>query len=423
MAYLIRQPQFGYRIRQLRAQRGLSQRQLASDTVSASYVSLIESGIRTPSAQVVVHFARILRMPLSELVNSADLLLDDPDRARAAAQAGPRGAYDEIDRLVREFLARGADPGEVRAHLVAAYRDAADRDDPVAMLRCGTVLQRYHSLEGDEKARLRLMAELSGAATASGTAEFAVRAATDHAAAARDAGHYPQAQEQLSVAARLIDHGGLSGSMEHLRLLSVEVSVLAEVGDRAGVLSRVDALLDVAETAEPFWRGRALWAAGVALGRAGETGRTVTCVRAATRLLAGPDTSATDWARFLRSAVSALLDAGADLAEVERYVHAARTVLGAPGEDAVTAVLRARYALARGDAATAWQISCAVPDDAVSGYELIRLVLTRGRAAAALGRVDEALDRLRAAARCAEEMSAFQLAARIWRELDDLRPR
>ena len=50
----------GDRVRQLRTSKGLSQQALTGDGISAGYVSLIESGKRTPSPEVAAKLAQRL---------------------------------------------------------------------------------------------------------------------------------------------------------------------------------------------------------------------------------------------------------------------------------------------------------------------------------------------------------------------------
>ena len=47
----------GSRIRELRVAKGLTQMAIAGPGISAGYVSLVESGKRTPSADMVARFA------------------------------------------------------------------------------------------------------------------------------------------------------------------------------------------------------------------------------------------------------------------------------------------------------------------------------------------------------------------------------
>jgi tetratricopeptide (TPR) repeat protein len=66
------QQEFARRLRALRRARGLTQRQLAGDTLSVSYVSLLEAGRRTPTEETVHHLARALDCSPEELRGGED---------------------------------------------------------------------------------------------------------------------------------------------------------------------------------------------------------------------------------------------------------------------------------------------------------------------------------------------------------------
>src|ERR1700754_109770 len=59
---------FGTRVRELRQAKGLTQQALVGDGISPGYVSLIESGKRTPSAAAVARIAERLGVSVDELV-------------------------------------------------------------------------------------------------------------------------------------------------------------------------------------------------------------------------------------------------------------------------------------------------------------------------------------------------------------------
>jgi transcriptional regulator with XRE-family HTH domain len=110
----IRQPEFGQRLRQLRERRGLSQREIAGDAVNPSYISLLESGARVPTLEVVVRLAKVLEVPLHELVGATSLLPED---------TGDRG-----DRLVLDIMTRSAldfgDLDDAESRFRDAYKSA-----------------------------------------------------------------------------------------------------------------------------------------------------------------------------------------------------------------------------------------------------------------------------------------------------------
>ena len=82
---------YGKAIKMLRASRGLQQRQLAKKLgLDSSYVSLLESGKRTPSLQVVELIASKLRVPsyLIVLLASEDKDLKGIDAKQAQRLGG-----------------------------------------------------------------------------------------------------------------------------------------------------------------------------------------------------------------------------------------------------------------------------------------------------------------------------------------------
>lgn len=65
---------FGARVRELRADRGLSQEQLAfAAEISTPYVSDVENGKRSPGLDVLARLARALGVTLSELFENVDV--------------------------------------------------------------------------------------------------------------------------------------------------------------------------------------------------------------------------------------------------------------------------------------------------------------------------------------------------------------
>src|SRR3954447_21930497 len=98
MTMKIEQPAFGRRLRELRAQRGLSQRDVAAGTVNTSYISLLESGTRVPALEIAMHLARVLSVPLATLVGDVALPM--------VSGRGETATRGDGDRLVSELLAR-----------------------------------------------------------------------------------------------------------------------------------------------------------------------------------------------------------------------------------------------------------------------------------------------------------------------------
>lgn len=138
----------GGRLRRLRAERGLTQRELAEPHYTAAYVSSVETGTRTPSGDALRHFAARLDVDSGELLGKTsprDGVRLDLDIAKAALDflAG-NGSTPKMRRLARRaerlgqarqaglawlWLARSA-TGDARPRLVAAAEAALDGDVP-----------------------------------------------------------------------------------------------------------------------------------------------------------------------------------------------------------------------------------------------------------------------------------------------------
>src|SRR5216110_1257296 len=123
MSFEIQQPDFGRRLRRLRTERGLSQRDLAGGLVSPSYVSLLESGARVPALEVAMRLAGTLGVPVGALVEQW-----------------------EATRLVQDLLARSAvdfgDLDQAGRRFTEAYELGRAAGDRVAMLEYGIALGR-----------------------------------------------------------------------------------------------------------------------------------------------------------------------------------------------------------------------------------------------------------------------------------------
>ena len=83
---MITQPEFGERLRSRRLELGVSQKELADDFVTPSYISLLEHGNRVPSLDVVIRLAALLRTTPQQLVGG-----EIEGLAAPAAQPRPTG--------------------------------------------------------------------------------------------------------------------------------------------------------------------------------------------------------------------------------------------------------------------------------------------------------------------------------------------
>lgn len=133
----------GLRIRTIRRQRGLSQAQLAHPELSDSYISLIESGKRTPTPAVLELLAQKLDCSLSYLLNGVTAeQLEDLELALGYAQiALDNGEAREARARFEELLADTNLTGltslrqVVEFGLACAHEACGDLDRAIAILR------------------------------------------------------------------------------------------------------------------------------------------------------------------------------------------------------------------------------------------------------------------------------------------------
>ncbi|MDQ3579453.1 MAG: helix-turn-helix domain-containing protein, partial [Actinomycetota bacterium] len=297
----VRQPGFGQRLRQLRQERGLSQRDVAGDVVNPSYISLLETGARVPTLEVVLQIAQALDVNLEALVDDATLPVKTADE-------NPGRAF-VLDILARNALDFG-DLDDAVERYRRAY-DSAVRDCvPSWVLKRGIALQDILILRADHQARYALLNDLVEVAEQVGVPELIVKLRLDKAAAARDCGHLAEALRLTESAMVILPDTELADTGEHVRALGVLISVKVDSGDTGDIAPLVDRILARAERlGSRTVLGRSHWAASVAYSRLGAGELAERHVRQAKDMLAQPGTSIREWGRFARAAASALLDA------------------------------------------------------------------------------------------------------------------
>ncbi|WP_307784619.1 helix-turn-helix domain-containing protein [Sphaerisporangium siamense] len=132
----------GQRIKTIRRQRGLSQAQLAHPELSDSYVSLIESGKRTPTAAVLELLAAKLDCSLTYLINgvTAEQMQELELGLRYASLALNNGEVTEARRRYAELLEDGSLAGLISLRQEAEYGYAlaseacGDLDEAISVL-------------------------------------------------------------------------------------------------------------------------------------------------------------------------------------------------------------------------------------------------------------------------------------------------
>ncbi|MFI0960798.1 helix-turn-helix domain-containing protein [Streptomyces sp. NPDC021080] len=164
----------GTRIRRLRRSAGMSQADLAGGDLSASYISLLEAGKRTPSAEVLAQLAKRLDCDLSDLtgapsevpvkeleveLNYAEMALNngDPNAAfeayRVVQEKVTVSAQPEVWYRAEHGMARSLEHGgrleEAVARLEALHSASLERPDLVPRLTTVIALCRCYRELGD----------------------------------------------------------------------------------------------------------------------------------------------------------------------------------------------------------------------------------------------------------------------------------
>src|SRR5206468_9834865 len=104
----------GARLKRLRLQRGLSQRDLSSPGVSYAYISRIEAGARTPSVKALRKLSQKLGVSVEYLETGRDIReVDDRELRLADAELALRltddfaAAGSKLEKILTEALAAG----------------------------------------------------------------------------------------------------------------------------------------------------------------------------------------------------------------------------------------------------------------------------------------------------------------------------
>ncbi|MEO6712309.1 MAG: helix-turn-helix domain-containing protein [Mycobacteriales bacterium] len=408
---LNRPDKLGQRLRRRRLELRMSQTDVAGEVLSPSYVSLLESGKRTPTADVLEVLAQrldcttcfLLRGEEAERYEVARLTVTYAELATRNGEAAD--ALDQLDRLLQGdgFPGDSADLSR-RAHRVRAH----------ALESLGRLEEAVVELE-----------QLVAQAEAAGDATELVRLSIDLARCYQESGDVSHSLDISRSALARIEALGLNGSDVHAELASTVVGTYFIRGDltHAAALVR-KALADVGARGSAKARAATFWNASVVAQATGRISDALVLAEKALALYAEGDDEralarlrvAYGWLMLRatpaqpKAARDLLLAAHASLEEVGSAVDLAycETELG-----------RVWLLLGRPKSALSYADQAAERLGEAPRLETAYVALVRGAALLALDRRDEAVANYRSAARLLSSLELSRLAAGAWRELAD----
>ena len=314
----------GARLKRLRLQRGLSQRDLSSPGVSYAYISRIEAGARTPSVKALRKLARKLTVSVEYLETGRDIRdVDDRELRLADAELELRlgGDSSEVEGKLRqlreEAVAAGDVPSALRAQMALGLLSA----------QRGSHLEAVEQLENvlaDDAAppphlRPDLYTTLGQSYAALGAPDRAVRVFEDCLARVTE-----DVPDDAAVRIR------------YATFLSYALTDAREYERAAEVVQ--DALAAADDQTDPYTRVRLYWSLARLNAVEGRQADALEYIRSAIALLKATDDTLTLARAYLLAAGVELRRATAD--EARRHLDLADRLLGAHPEQADVGMLR-----------------------------------------------------------------------------------
>ena len=327
----------GQRLKRLRLERGLSQRELSAPGVSYAYISRIEAGTRQPSVKALRRLAAKLGVSADYLETGSDLAPADARELRLAdvELAIRLGDWDGIDEVLAEVIDEAVGAADHAAALRARVAAASLAQERGEHARAAELLEA--ALAGEPFApaeRFEIYAYLGHAYAASGRPREAVEL-------------YERCIEALQD-----DPGQAGFEARYATLLSYALSDMGDLARAEEVVQR--ALERVKDSGDPYMRVRLYWSIARLAHAEGRASVALTNVRKAIALLqATDDTLHLARAHILAAGITLSRD---DADGAERHLDSAERLLGtsAGAEDVVEIkIRRSRVAALRSDAESA----------------------------------------------------------------------
>ncbi|WP_344581667.1 helix-turn-helix domain-containing protein [Streptomyces lunalinharesii] len=396
--FMVEQPHFGRRLKELRTGRGLSQAALAGDGMSTGYLSRLESGARQPTEKIIKYMAERLGVDRS--------VFDEPTRnslAQALTIAASAGSRESIEDLITVL-------------------STVHNEDPSLRWQALWLVAQYRRMHGERVEEQDCLEELVTIADELELPELQCRARTQLARCLRSSGEITKA---IKVAMRAYQSAREAKLPTHdlgpalLALVSVE----AEAGRLPDASGHADELVTLVDGQSDTLRAEALWAAATVRIRQGDYVGAEQCLEEALKSLS----SRTDlvlWVRLRLAAASLYLQSRPPRTENARhYLEQVASPVALVGTTVLRqelTTLQAHLAFHEGRFSDA-RARCAElgqEGDLLLTYrDQIRLNILQSQLAILDGRASEGVERLRQLGDEAQQASSIDLAAEAWRIL------
>lgn len=314
----------GARLKRLRLQRGLSQRDLSSPGVSYAYISRIEAGARTPSVKALRKLAQKLKVSVEYLETGRDIRdVDDRELRLADAELELRlngdapGVDEKLEQIRVEAAAAGDVGSALRAQMTLGLLSAERGNHLEAVERLEGVLS--DDAAPPPHSRPDLYTTLGQSYAALGAPDRAVRVFDDCLARVRE-----DVPDDVAVRIR------------YATFLSYALTDAREY-DRAADVVR-DALASADDQTDPYTRVRLYWSLARLSAVEGRQADALEYIRSAIALLKATDDTLTLARAYLLAGGVELRRHEADPAR--RYLDLAERLLGAHPEQADMGMLR-----------------------------------------------------------------------------------
>jgi len=326
----------GERLKRLRQERGLSQRELAAPGVSYAYISRIEAGSRQPSVKALRRLAAKLNVSADYLETGSHV---DPRAARELRLADLElavrlGEADDLEGSLEEAIAESVADGDHTSASRARFALALLLQNQRQYARSAALLEAAVENEPfDPTGRIDLYANLGRAYTEAGRAQEAVAL-------------FERCVEECSA------RGDATAEARYATLLSYVLSDMGDLARAEDVLRQ--ALKRVNNTGDPYMRVRLYWSMARLAHTEGRETIALSNVRKAIALLqATEDTLNLARAHILAAYITLSRE---DCDAATTHLDEAELLLGAnltPQEHLEITTQRARVAALRGQAAEA----------------------------------------------------------------------